>query len=125
MGGSCTPFGETGRGNTGAGIPGGGAGVTPRGRPANVLAWSNFMTPFHIRNSQNLVPRHSGTRISVLPLLAWVACTKLTGALPHGLLVGFINTSGKVVERLRAPVALWVGRCHLTGIWNEASNYRV
>jgi hypothetical protein len=37
------------RGNTGARFPGGGVGVSPRGLPANVLAWLNFMTPSYIR----------------------------------------------------------------------------
>jgi hypothetical protein len=37
------------RGNTGARFPGGGAGVSPHGWPANVLAWLNFMTPSYIR----------------------------------------------------------------------------
>jgi hypothetical protein len=37
-----------GRGNTGV-RRGGGGGVPPRGWPANVHAWLNFMTPSYIR----------------------------------------------------------------------------
>jgi hypothetical protein len=36
------------RGNPGLRFPCGGAGVSPRGLPANILAWSNFMTPSYI-----------------------------------------------------------------------------
>ncbi len=38
-----------GRGNTGVRFPGGSAGVSSRGWPANVHAWSNFITRSYIR----------------------------------------------------------------------------
>jgi len=38
-----------GRGNTGGRFPGGGAGVPSRRLPANVHAWSNFITLSYIR----------------------------------------------------------------------------
>ena len=76
-------------------------------------------------HAQNLVPRHSGTRISVLPLLT----SKLVRTLPCNLgsarLCDASTFIGKVVENCTVQVASPFGRCHLTVMRKAVSTYRV
>ena len=53
------------RGNTGICFPGGGAGVSPGGWPANVHAWTNFMTLSYIRTRKTQC-RNAPARASLL-----------------------------------------------------------
>ena len=87
------------RGNTGVRFPGGGAGVSSRGWPANVHAWSKFITLSYIRTRKTSCRNAPARAIFVLP----PSPEKLVRSLPlrpcAACLCDVSTIIGKVVEK--------------------------
>ena len=112
-------FGGTVRGTlAGAAIPGSvfrAAALAFRRAPAGECP---RMVEFHNAilhpRSQNLVPRHSGTRISILPLFIWNLVRTLPVHPRAACLCDASTIIGSGCGKLHAKVAPWFDRCHLT-----------
>ena len=87
-----------GRGNAGVRFPGGGAGVSPRGLPANVHAWSKFMTLSYIRTRKTSCRNAPARATFVLPSCSWKLVWTLSRRSRTVSLCSLSTIIGKVVD---------------------------